>query len=996
MSGADPSSKRSRRISGEPVLEEDFHFPLLSKFHPPDKLPTVASVVGRLRMLCHRGKNNMMTRQQAVAEVSKEIESKYYHDTVHCKSLPAIRRSVTTLYDDFTDGKKEAKKGRLTLTKAKAYVEMIKNKDTLFDMSTDDPERRKLLDTEWGVTMGQMEKAYLEDQRGPRLMSCDHGVDPVFYRYQEIIILLKWVLNPNVLRAWMRSQRQKEREVDYMARREEQFRGKNIDQISDWMKEQGEIPSDSPVSSVVTPAKEASEGIETPRIEAGQGDVGGQGKKRRLFTAPEERVGDSMPQEYRHIRESERIVSDKYYETCADLAAAGLSLDECTSAVVIVGRGMFGRPWKKSEDSKESFDLDTAPQRQNLLEKLRQIEAQRVNLMVDVMVKGKEEGRMITLASDSTTKARVGQFIGQGIHVGQNDALPLPLLPIHGEKKEDIAAQLGMGLEILSACSGVPAEELAGQLDTLLTDSTEHNKGVNVKLQQLYQLDTLPGQIFCGTHTTLGFSNTMNSVVTKIELKMGLDKVLNTFMCSMDLDSKNGSLAGQACDMMLKLFAPEFQHKSWNYYGSFVNYMEERGEKKTLFAYKDQRFGCLSRACAVLLHNYPHIEGFLSINPQISNKLACLVRELLNLPHLKVIFVVFSILGVHLIEPFYSRTIRTGATHTELGKFYRELHSSLLTANVEVDIISLASPLFAGVSEELFEAVKSSYGQDVVESVREAAEEHSEDVALLVKHMLPELATTLARQRRDYGLDEEAFPAQFPVEKQASEIDDTPTNNMAMERLMGLTDQRLKKLQTLPATSRSIILMKTKAFKEAREMPNFRSFKQQVEAKRNLEAQWNQKMSEKLKEDEEKRQEVALGKERKRLQMLEELKQENGPFTNAEQVEEFMAKEISENEKQARLKKEVKFARDSSTTLPKVDSLFKIQVPKKFLLNFVFQMCLFIFTIFTLQVTLQNKRRRDKTAAEFAEALMSYLGRKSDRSIMNYESFQQSLKELAG
>ena len=43
-----------------------------------------------------------MTRQQAVAEVSKEIESKYYHDTIHCKSLPAIRRSVKTLFDNFT------------------------------------------------------------------------------------------------------------------------------------------------------------------------------------------------------------------------------------------------------------------------------------------------------------------------------------------------------------------------------------------------------------------------------------------------------------------------------------------------------------------------------------------------------------------------------------------------------------------------------------------------------------------------------------------------------------------------------------------------------------------------------------------------------------------------------------------------------------------------------------------------------------------------------
>ena len=273
--------------------------------------------------------------------------------------------------------------------------------------------------------------------------------------------------------------------------------------------------------------------------------------------------------------------------------------------------------------------------------------------------------------------------IPQGIHIGQASALPLPLLPICGETREDIAAQLGMGLEILSAVSGVPVAELAGQVDTLLTDSTEHNKGVNIILQELYNLEKRAGQIFCGTHTVLGFSSAMNSIVLKIELKMGLDKLLSSFMCSMELDTKNGSLAGQALDMMLRLVAPEFKHKSWNYYGQFTHYLEERRIPLTLFSYKDHRFGCLSRASAVLLYNYEHLAGFLSSNPQISNKLACLVRELLTLPHMKVIFTAFSLLGVYLIEPFYARTIDTGATHTTLGNFYRELHTSLQEKKVE-------------------------------------------------------------------------------------------------------------------------------------------------------------------------------------------------------------------------------------------------------------------------------------------------------------------------
>ena len=68
------------------------------------------------------------------------------------------------------------------------------------------------------------------------------------------------------------------------------------------------------------------------------------------------------------------------------------------------------------------------------------------------------------------------------------------------------------------------------------------------------------------------------------------------------------------------------------------------------------------------------------------------------------------------------------------------------------------------------------------------------------------------------------------------------------------------------------------------------------------------------------------------------------------------------------MKKEVQFARNSSTTLPRVDPMFKVQV------------------------TLENKKRRDKTALEFAEALMAYLGKKADRAVVEYELFSKSLR----
>ena len=60
----------------------------------------------------------------------------------------------------------------------------------------------------------------------------------------------------------------------------------------------------------------------------------------------------------------------------------------------------------------------------------------------------------------------------------------------------------------------------------------------------------------------------------------------------MELDSKNGSLAmaGQALNMMLKPFAPEYRNKRGNYYGNLKkNYLEESDVDITMFSYKNHR-----------------------------------------------------------------------------------------------------------------------------------------------------------------------------------------------------------------------------------------------------------------------------------------------------------------------------------------------------------------------------------------------------------------------
>ena len=106
--------------------------------------------------------------------------------------------------------------------------------------------------------------------------------------------------------------------------------------------------------------------------------------------------------------------------------------------------------------------------------------------------------------------------------------------------------------------------------------------------------------------------------------------------------------------------------------------------------------------------------------------------------------------------------------------------------------------------------------------------------------------------------------------------------------------------------------------------------------------------------------------------MLEDLKQMSGPFTNADEVKIFLDNnDMTGDVKDRRMKLEVQFARDSSTTLPKSDPIFRIMV------------------------VLPNKKRRDKYAAEYAGSLVAYLGKRSDKRSVEYELFSTSLQTCA-
>ena len=767
----------------------------------------------------------------------------------------------------------------------------------------------------------------------------------------------------------MRRERLKMRQEDYRQQQKEQFAYKDIDSIEKILTEEMGLLS-STDTSPDTPAKEAtrsSSSLATPAASVSASAS----KKRKLFIDNSEVEESSIfPQELAHIRHSEKKIKDEFYLTVATLLGHGLSLREACHAVVDVGNGLFRRKWKHPDRESQSYDLDTLPVISSILANVNLVEAETLSFAVDKISEAKEAGRMVTAAIDSTTKKGVGQFATQGISIGRDTPIPLPLLPICGESTKDVAEQVAMGMEVLAAVKGIPARDVYKLVDTHMTDSVSHNKGINTVLAELYDIEKPAGQLFCGSHTTLGFSGNMDKQVSRIEQDMKLEHIIKNFMVDLEMDSKNGSFAAQALDMCLRLVSPEYSHKPWNYNKLYINHLEQQEAVVTLFCYKDQRFGCLSKASGVLLYNLPYLKQFLADHPNINNRLACLVREVIDLPYLVVVLASFAAIGIHVIEPFYSKTIHKNSTHSSLKEYYTLLYQDLGRV-VKEDFFTFESPVLDSETQELFSGVLAGYTTSVVSAVKEIAQEHMEDCITLVNIFFPGMQTVLARQRRDYGLSEE-YPAEYPVFDQCQNPDDTPVNNIAMERQCGTVDHRLHKLRELSAVSRSMTLAHSEEVRAGKES-SFRTYKEQVVAVKKLNMEWKEKIKDRLAKGADMKHVVAQTKERKRLDILDELKDLGGPFTSAEEVQEYIEREeISEKEKQKRMKKEMRFARESSTTLPSADPLFKIQV------------------------TLPNGKRRDKNAKEFGDSLKVFLGKKADfNTTLDYNSFKSSLRKFS-
>ena len=875
-------------------------------------LPITSEIIGAIKHTV----SNKVSWKAASEIVANILVVHWTKRNVYTKTPNNVTKLLETKYQEFFLIRKIFLKGKPSQASLERYQKFKIDKDTVFDISTEDRERIKKLEEKFGIKMSPAEHEYLNSQMDSNIARHDK---------RKILCLAK--MN-DVDPVWLEQEARKAKLSLYQEKQkegaEEQF--KRVEQDEETIDDVDNIDPDYKDD-------DSTVGVEAVNVTGDINQIRTQ-KRKRSFVQQAERLHDPLPLKFRHVRNSERKVKDSIYLAITDLIGIGLSIPEAQNAVQIVANRVFDREFKIAEEDDHeneqlaAIDLDTLPNERSIRKVAEQVEAQGMAAEAEELVaRSSDGGNVFTHASDSTTKKGVGKFNVSAIHINRYELLPLPTIPVAGESKEEIAEQAAMGFQLLALASGKKPGDLYKIMDLHLTDSVSHNKFLSEEVSKLFDLDHKTGQIFCTTHTNLGFARSMNSSVAMIENQIGVNNILGGFMVQIEHNSKNGSLAGQFVDCITRLVGMEMKHKPWNRGEDFQKYCLQNGIEYEMFLYKDERFGCLPKACSVVLYMRDAVNDFLSSHPDIDNRLACIVRDTYDQEYMILVLAVVGAFGLQLVEPFHSKTLSKKSNHNTLSIFFKGLFLKM-SGELDQDFFSLDAPWCPGVSQELFDAVKAGYKDHVVATLQSVLKNNMVEAIKLGNFMLPDLQTTLARQRRDYGISEE-FEPEFPISELSNTVrEQAPINNLDMENACGKVGHRTKKNRNLQATSRSIMIEGTKTLRE-KFGGSFRDYRQVSLEIKEVKTVYNKRQEQIAGEKMSNKQISNLKIEGRLLKQIGELKEIGGPFTSVKEIDDFFENEnIDEKARIKRMKTEVMFARDTSISVPKKNPIFRIRSMK--------------------------------------------------------------------
>ena len=886
-------SKTQRNINGTIYIE--------SSGFSPGVLPSQREIVESMLYLLRPDRAGKLGR--TVAEASRllayAVIDHWEYCTIYTKKIQNVQNQIMKTYETFKTNVNTRTERRTDSWKAKMDI-YNKEMEKLLDIFCTDEVARLKREEQTMVPMGPDELLFLEDMRTTRTMYCEDFVD-------------------NVWKAQMETRQIKEHRYQRLvqSKKDGEERMKKVGWTGIVLDGDKENNNDSRTKGNKKDEDEYI--VESEESSSKNADS----KKRKKLSEPAGSVEDPLPAEFQHLRKNINTVKPEFYQVTDRIKSElHCSAKQASGAVILTGNVLFGRSWKTHNQDKEVIDLDTAPHVRQIRETGQALTALCLSEIVEEMMK--DGGGVITYHDDGSRTQGVGSYSVQGITI-KNKFRPLPTLPVASECRSNLAALKVAVLSIMAACNTkYTAVDIYDAVTFKVTDATSHNFEVDEIVAEELGTEHIPIHLLCHTHPALMFNRKIVEVCSKIEKEIGPDKIYSAFL--VNATTSHDSVLEQYIDCTVRLVSVDYNHKSWNKskeFGIFIG--EEKNKAKAL---KKERFNRFVYLSAVVLHHQDQVQEFLSKYDTITNTLACIVRAFEECEFLSVLLTATALLGIHLVEPFLSVTYFETPDYEHLITTMRQLYEDLRTTDVK-ELLDITRPAFKFVDADRF-ARCSKWDKQVLRSIESSIQQHGTKVCSVLSLILPELAQGFFIQRGDvFGFGPfDPNSTKLVTKHDLGLLNQAPINNLDSERAVGSINYELSQrgATQLKAASDSLVKNKSYDLIELRPVGEYKSFRGAAKAVNLLVKNWKDMQLEMEKKGMSKKEIESLASEKRKTADLDKLKIWAGPFTKPEEVDMFLERPgLTEKQKQDRLYTEVRYARDTTLSLPKKSDLFRLK-----------------------------------------------------------------------
>ena len=407
--------------------------------------------------------------------------------------------------------------------------------------------------------------------------------------------------------------------------------------------------------------------------------------------------------------------------------------------------------------------------------------------------------------------------------------------------------------------------------------------------------------------------------ILQVDTQIGPQKVFAHFAVS--LSDQPESITDQWINCLLRLVTHDFNQKSWNKSEEFDVFIHPAtNPAKRLIK---ERFNSLVYSCAVTLSLDTKVTEFLARYTNITNSLACIVRSFESVEYLRPLAAVGVIIGTHLVEPYISLTSSSNTSWDKLCSSFPSLYQNLSTINPAL-LLDLSQPAFDFVTPERFNSCL--YSSELLQPTINIIEQYRSEIISVLELLLPKLAEGWARQRGEFFGFGNTSPSKATVLTLDQEkLKQAPVSNLDSERAVGSINHELKTrgAKELKAASSSLVKSKGHSLIAGKVMD--KKFTKMTTKGGEIPAileKWEEKQQELRRQGMEVKEVANLSLDKQRNADLDKLASLGGPFTSPDQVKLYMdRKDVDAKEKEKRLYLEVRHAKSSSISFPKVGVL---------------------------------------------------------------------------